>query len=362
MRRREPARVCGPYEEKRGWRVLQFDEAGRKTHWVQTQKEAERLKKALVRMLKLSEPRPIAGYLDEWLAVKVRAGRCTDETARTERARLRTFFGERLGADVVRFTAMQAEQTYREYVERPVRRGWLPSAATHRAMLKSARSFFKWTVDAGHRRENPFARVMPVGRVNVGKTQLRLDEARRFVAAALTMYELRGNALAVGAVAALLLGLRASEVLNRVARDVDDGGKILWVDHGKTRSARRHLEVPEPLRPYLLRLAADLGPEDWLFGANPRGATHLRQNLLNAVHRICAAARVPRVCTHSLRGLYATLAVQSGAVSHMVAASLGHASFQITARHYAQPSAIDNATTARVLGAFGVRKEAEPPN
>ena len=71
------------------------------------------------------------------------------------------------------------------------------------------------------------------------------------------------------------------------------------------------------------------------------------------VRRLCQRAGVPAVCTHSLRGLWATLAVQSGAVSHAVAASLGHQSFEMTERHYAQGSAVANAATARVLGLLG---------
>ena len=66
------------------------------------------------------------------------------------------------------------------------------------------------------------------------------------------------------------------------------------------------------------------------------------------VRKLCALADVPPVCTHSLRGLYATLAVQSGSASHVVASSLGHGSFEMTQRHYAQASSIANASTARV--------------
>jgi hypothetical protein len=41
--------------------------------------------------------------------------------------------------------------------------------------------------------------------------------------------------------------------------------------------------------------------------------------------------------------------VQSGAVSHAVAASLGHGSFEMTARHYAQPEVISSVRTTRVV-------------
>lgn len=68
---------------------------------------------------------------------------------------------------------------------------------------------------------------------------------------------------------------------------------------------------------------------------------------------------MPVVCTHSLRGLWATLAVESGAASHVVAANLGHHSFAVTERHYAQGSAVANAATARVLGMLGGDRSAQ---
>lgn len=232
-------------------------------------------------------------------------------------------------------------------------KGRPPSAATHRLLLKRARALFCWAVSQGYCPINPFAQVTPVGRVNFGKTQLRLDEARRFVSTAFDLFQTAGDKLALGAVTALILGLRTSEIIKRCGRDVDCDGRILWVDFGKTTNARRHLEVPELLRPFLSLLARDAGPEGWLFGTGRRGNPRYRQEVLQAVERVCKAAGVPRVCTHSLRGLYATLAVQAGSVSHAVAASLGHGSFAVTARHYAQTSAIQGAQTAQVLGLLG---------
>ena len=65
--------------------------------------------------------------------------------------------------------------------------------------------------------------------------------------------------------------------------------------------------------------------------------------------RICAAAGVPAVCTHSLRGLWATAGVRSGALSHAVAAALGHGSFTVTAKHYVQPGTVDGTRTERLV-------------
>jgi hypothetical protein len=60
-------------------------------------------------------------------------------------------------------------------------------------------------------------------------------------------------------------------------------------------------------------------------------------------------AEVPIVCPHSLRGLWATVSVSSGALSHAVAAALGHGTFAVTAKHYVKPGAIDGARTDRLM-------------
>ena len=75
------------------------------------------------------------------------------------------------------------------------------------------------------------------------------------------------------------------------------------------------------------------------------------------VQRICIKAGVPQVCTHSLRGLWATLAIKSGAAAHAVAESLGHHSFAVTQRHYAEAAAVTNAASARVLDTLARRHD-----
>nr|WP_255412582.1 tyrosine-type recombinase/integrase [Haliangium sp. UPWRP_2] len=71
------------------------------------------------------------------------------------------------------------------------------------------------------------------------------------------------------------------------------------------------------------------------------GKPRTRQGLHRAVRRLCTVAGVPIVCPHSLRGLWATAGVRSGALSHAVAAALGHGSFKVTAKHYVQPGTLD---------------------
>lgn len=162
--------------------------------------------------------------------------------------------------------------------------------------------------------------------------------------------------MALGALVALGCGLRASEVRQRRVRDLDDGGRVLWITSGKTRNAQRNPMIPSFLRPYLVEASAGLAPNAYLFGHNESRPDEPkpRQAVNVAVARICTHAGVPQVCPHSLRGLWATLAVESGAATEAVASALGHGSFAMTARHYAQPGAVQSAKTARVMDVLGL--------
>ena len=64
---------------------------------------------------------------------------------------------------------------------------------------------------------------------------------------------------------------------------------------------------------------------------------------------VCRTARVPTVCAHSMRGLFATLGMQAGAVPHVVAATLGHESPRVTLNSYALPGAADIAPARRTI-------------
>jgi site-specific recombinase XerD len=78
-------------------------------------------------------------------------------------------------------------------------------------------------------------------------------------------------------------------------------------------------------------------------GRPRRGKPQLR---IDEARRVVACAL--EHARHSLRGLNATLALEAGATAHHVAAALGHASFSITARHYADASTVANANLRKV--------------
>ena len=141
----------------------------------------------------------------------------------------------------------------------------------HRNTLAEARSFLKWcVVKKKWLDRNPFEGVEGVGRRRHGKPQLRIDEARRWLDAAVH-FAGQDEAGAVAAMLTLLLGLRASEVVSRIVRDIDDGGRLLWTPAGKTAAARRTLEVPGLVRPFLGELVEGKQPLDLVFGYHDRG-------------------------------------------------------------------------------------------
>lgn len=222
------------------------------------------------------------------------------------------------------------------------RRGNVTIASdTHRNELAAAKTFGAWLAKRGWTPRNPWEPVEPMGGRSRGKEQLRIDEARLFSATCFEHAE-KGDVSAVAALMALLLGLRAHEILERVGRDVDDGGSVLWVPKSKTAAGRRRVLVPLELMPHLNAL--DRSPFLSLW---PEGVTNdwLRYH----VARLCTAAGVPVVCPHSLRGLHATLAIAAGETSAAVASALGHTSANVTRAHYTQADATSGDRAERAL-------------
>jgi integrase len=197
------------------------------------------------------------------------------------------------------------------------------------------------------------AAVAAKGKRRHGKPQLRIDEARRWMAKATELAD-AGETGAVAALMALLLGMRASEIVSRVVRDLDDDGRLLWIPETKTEAGRRTLRVPEVLRPYLRALAEGKERSARLFGG------HWRDWPREWVERICAAAGVPKVSAHSMRGRHSTLAMEAGVTGAVVAASLGHENVSTTIRSYAKPEGVAAARQERALTVLAGGRAANP--
>lgn len=370
-RAKSPPRVKGPYSERGGsrFRIRVCDLTGNRDLYFATLSEAQTgIKQAARGLLQSSRGRQLGIVLDEYYQDKLQRGLCLEQSARDQRTCLSAWLGELLEDDIGKLTPKRAALHYERLVKTPTRKtGQPPTPATHRFYLSLAQRLFRWAVRKGYVRESPFAGIQPVGRPNRGKKQLRFEEAERFITAGFRLFDEQQDTLALAAVTTLLLGCRASEVIHLKARDLDCGGTRLWVAaqdsdyRGKTHNAARNPEVPEVLRPRLLQRAVGLQPEDYLFGISSEGCPSRRQTLHRAVRRVCLAAGVPVVCPHSLRGLWATAGVRSGALSHTVAAALGHGSFKVTAQHYVQPGTLDGARTGQLMQLIaGTKSEREP--
>ncbi len=345
---RSAARVLGPYANGDKWRLVILDGRSRKSLVANTQKEALRLRDDLRSKLKEYLSCTCGEALEEYLVSLEGNGVLADTVVKVRRM-LEGFLPLEEPLNALLFE--RAERMYLEETQRLKPNGAPIAADTHHLLLRRVKHFYKWAAARRYVESSPFAEVRPVGRPRRGKPQLRIDEARRFVSYALV----RAQALEVGATAALLqifLGLRPTESVVRVVRDLDDDGQVLWVPFGKTENARRRLQVPDPLRGILLAHAAGKPADAPLLG--PKGEVrHDRHALRRWLKQLCEGAGVPAVCPHSLRGLNATLALEAGATAHHVAAALGHASFATTARHYADASAVKNASLRKVADVLG---------
>lgn len=236
----------------------------------------------------------------------------------------------------------------KKYAERQKR----VAVDTQRNELNEAKTFWRWCVKRGYVRRSPAEGIEPAGRRKRGKKQLRRNELRQLYAEAVRSAQ-GGDEAAVAVLVALLLGCRASEILERRVRDVDvddgAGPMLLWIDRGKSEAAERHHEVPEPLAGLLAERTAGRDPAAWLFPSYSSSGHRGENWLLDAGRRLCKAAGVPRVTTHGLRGTWATLTSEAGTQGHVVARELGHASQEVTRRHYIEPGAEARARTRKLL-------------
>jgi integrase len=353
----QATRVYGPYldRNKSLYRLWVVDGSGaKKSVSAKTEEQAHQLKKQIESALLDHAGMTVGEALEEFLAAKRNQG-LVDRSIHTLHYKLRDFLP--LEESLRTITPARAMALYQAETERISRYGRPVEAMTHHKLLRAAKMFFRWLVEAGHITASPFQGVKTVGRAKAGKPQLRIDEARRLVKL-LVEESQRGHEGAIACLLQLLLGLRSSEVLGRLVRDLDDGARILWIPRGKTKNARRRLEVPELLRPFLLRLAEGKGPERLLF-CGERAEPQFHMWLWRQLRNFCERAGLPRVCPHSLRGLHSTLAIAAGSTPAVVAASLGHGSFAVTAKHYVAPDTLENTTVAQVASRLTEEAPAE---
>lgn len=263
----------------------------------------------------------------------------TPESVRQTIGRIRLIVGEISDSSLGLLTPSKAESLYRALATSGE---YAPN--THHKALRDSKTFGAWIVKRKMIKTNPFDSVETIGKASAGGSSLRVNEARLFEAKAFEMAD-QGDTGAIAALIALYCDLRPGEIVQIVARDVDDNGRILWVDGArlKTANARRKVEVADRLIPYLLGLTEGKGPTD-------RILAHTRDYVADGAKRVCVAAGIPVMDARALRRTHATLASETGATSAFIAKAMGHGDSGKTAeRHYIAPGAKQRGTAKRFL-------------
>lgn len=351
MARSRGARVHGPYKHRNRWRVVGVDGEGRQVREsFETEREARAfIAEARAQLEAITVRHAVDAYLEHQRARGLRS-----TTITRERYALGAILDmEHRGDDLVRsITPKVGAALYAALQTRS-------AVDTHRNTLSVAKAWGRWVASKGWLPGDPFAAVKPIGRRKRGKPQPRVDEARALIATTLAAAR-SGDVGAAAVLVAMLLGTRATEATSREVRDLDDGGRLLWIPDSKTEAGRRTLAVPDVIRPILLRLADGRAPDAPLFRKHD-GDRATRYWLYHHVHRMCAAAGVALVSPHGLRGLQGTLATLAGQTPHAVAAVLGHASPEITKAAYIDPLAIAAERQRIALAALGLGEQIPAP-
>lgn len=336
--------LCGPYAHRRKFRVFLYTPRGdggrdRNVRSFDSASAAETWIRGFKQVVAASG-RTVGAAVTEYTAHLERKGN-KPGSIKTARYRLDAILD--FSRALIDLTQGRAQRYYDELVDEG------GATDTHRGCLIAAKAFGKFCREKGWLSNNPFEKVSPVGRKSRGKAQLRIDEARKFQAHCLKAWTTKGDRSAIAAVLPLVMSLRANEVAQLVARDVDDKGRILMVgEHdAKTEAARRMAKVPGWLVPIMTELAASPAAGDHLF-ARENGMPADRHWVAYHTRRHLKAARVPPITTHGLRGTYATLRDIEGADRRALAKDMGHEDPTMTKDHYIDPQASADAATDRV--------------
>lgn len=333
-------KVYGPYQHRSGWRCYIKGSTGARS-WCPsgpTREAAVANGQEALEGYRAQAALTIAGLIEQYLG-HLRANGRIDATITATSVKLRLLLGPISDCMAAALTGPRAKTRYLDLAP-------TCAAASHQEALTKSRSMWTWALEEGLAKNNPWVPVRPVGRATKGKPQLTVDETTKLSAVCLAHAMDDDGALAI--LVAILCGVRSSEILKRVVRDVDANGSRLLIQSAKTPRGKRAPLIPPTIQPAIAKRIRGRAPDAPLL----RNAAGNRPNniwLGKQLDRYCALAGVPRVVPHALRGGWASMAYSSGATSLAVAAALGHASPTVTEAHYATPESVADAKQAERL-------------
>ena len=342
MRRSNEPRIYGPYKHGDVWRnhhVVRGGDGTRKTVY-DVYPTRELAEAAIAGSRDQAQGNTVmvavAAHLDKMRSVGLSTGTIT-----TAEYRLWHFFG--LPGNASRPVRWLSTRGVELYAAAQVER----SADTHQAELALAKQVGELCVKRRWLKSNPFENVEPVGRKTHGSTKprLRVDESRKLRAFCLAR---PNDQHCVLTFAYLILGTRASELVDRTVRDLDDNGWLLHITKAKTPRGVRRLIMPDELRELLLGLADGKAPDARLF-TNESGEPATRHWAYHHVKRICREAKVPELSPQGLRRTQSDVATDAGVAAIEVARHLGQDSTVVTDRSYRDRSVVANAKMERAF-------------
>lgn len=212
---------------------------------------------------------------------------------------------------------------------------------TLRHDLHALSVFFRYAKKMGWAASNPVKEVkIPSDRDAVREHVISPEEEGKYLRTALALHSIWAKGR--GAVqpnmhdlALLMLetGARPEELLASRVEDFDVAAGVLHIRGGKTRAARRTLNLTHRAEAVVERRAAAGGP--WLFPSCARSGRHVTK--LQATHdRICVEAGLCFVI-YDCRHTWATRAIAAGIDVPTVAAIMGHSGLRTVCR-YIHPS------------------------
>jgi integrase len=201
---------------------------------------------------------------------------------------------------------------------------------TVRHDLHALSTFFKYAIKKCWTQDNPIRRVdIPSDAEAVRIHVLPAAEERQYFALAVKhrdLYDL-GRLM-------LNQGMRPEEVLSLSRLDISVERGQLQIRSGKSKAARRTLDLTPESRVILARRMS--GDSPWIFPAPRRQGQHISR--LNSAHdAVCAKTGLSFVL-YDLRHTFATRLAEAGIDLATIAAILGHNSIRIVER-YVHPTA-----------------------
>jgi integrase len=226
--------------------------------------------------------------------------------------------------------------------------------ATVNRELACLREMFNHAIKGHPDLRNPVSKVKFLAENSQKDRVLTYAEQRAYLAAATdTLFD----------VATIILetGMRPEEVYTLRTSQIHLDRGFLQVVKGKTKAARRRIELTAECRRVLaerVERARSARPGTGLLFPCETDPQRPIPKVSNAHERAVRDSGVPRFVPYDLRHTWATRAAESGVDLVTLAAMMGHSRIQMVLR-YAHPTQTHQTSATRLLEAYNARREAE---